>query len=219
MIQPQAHEGSMAFPKTNDGDSLANHTASDCLGSAHGSHRRLIRRAQRGELLFIIGLARVRRADGKANDVELAPAAVGSSVGARKSRGAGRSLPDLLKWPSRDAWDSTDAGGATRLAGVLAIAPLATQKPQTAPVISTFTSSFQRSWMSPFDSAELWNPKIRESGPFRVLDNPRWFWCIWGFSRVSRLYIHRRIVVRTFTNPGAFPAIPQATTDGQQCLS
>jgi hypothetical protein len=28
------------------------------------------------------------------------------------------------------------------------------------------------------------------------------FWCIWGFSRVSRLYIHRRILVRTFANPG-----------------
>jgi hypothetical protein len=38
--------------------------------------------------------------------------------------------------------------------------------------------------------------------PFLGGTTPRGFWCIWGFSRVSRLYIHRRILVRTFANPG-----------------
>ena len=54
-----------------------------------------------------------------------------------------------------------------------------------------------------------------EHTPFRV-EKPATavsFWCIWGFSCVSRLQTHRRFVVRTFANPG-FPAIPQATTAG-----
>src|SRR5271165_6065463 len=54
LVQPQAHECRMAFPKTNDGDSLAMHTACECLSSSHGSRRGLIRRAQRRELIFII---------------------------------------------------------------------------------------------------------------------------------------------------------------------
>jgi len=45
LVQPQGHECRMAFPKTNDGDSLAMQTACKYLGSAHGSRRRLIRRA------------------------------------------------------------------------------------------------------------------------------------------------------------------------------
>jgi len=53
LIQPQANECRMAFPETNDWESLVVQTACECLGSAHGSRRRRIRRAQRRELIFI----------------------------------------------------------------------------------------------------------------------------------------------------------------------
>lgn len=57
-VQSQTHQGSMAFPKTYDGDPLASHPPNDSLGSAHGSRRRLIGGAQRGKLIFIIGACR-----------------------------------------------------------------------------------------------------------------------------------------------------------------